>query len=143
MDDNGNFIECHAVGNPLFVDEDTQDKFFAELNVNELNIGIGDFVRIQLDEPDASLENFAFGQVLSIFETTATDMFVEVRWMIKIKELSARAKKNRELYSKKRKSFNDTPSEINFSNELIASNVIDDVYAVRNIIISFVGSVVN
>lgn len=85
-------IDCNGVGGILFTDQEDR-KFYAEYQVNDLNVKLGDCVRIKIEEDDINQEDFAFAQVLAIYEDSAEELFIEVRWMLKDNEISPQYKK--------------------------------------------------
>jgi len=91
MDNDDDEIECSG-GEPVHIGEDGT-KYYTEILVHDLRVALGDFVRVNLDEPDEAGEMFAFAQVLAFYEDDSQFMFAEVRWFAKPEEVCAIRKK--------------------------------------------------
>ena len=78
-------IECNGIGEPVYIERKQEDsigrKFFEAYNLQDLVVNIGDNVRIKLDADAQTAEDFAFAQVLAIYEDADDEeLFIEVRW---------------------------------------------------------------
>jgi hypothetical protein len=89
MDDD--LIECSGVGGVLFTDQDDR-KFYAEYQANDLNVKLGDCVRIKIED-ELQEDDFAFAQVLAIYERADEEMFIEARWLHRGCEISPQHRK--------------------------------------------------
>ena len=85
-------IECNGIGNPVHIDPIDQKKFYLEYSTGDLRVKVGDCVRVRICEQkepevkdvkkgkttiEASVE-FAYGQVMAVFEDSSEIMFIEV-----------------------------------------------------------------
>jgi hypothetical protein len=84
-------IQCDPIGDPVFTDLEG-NKFYTELFVNNIIVRLGNSVRIKLEE-DEDGHDTSFGQVLAIKHTKEDEVFVEIRWLLRPKEVVARRKK--------------------------------------------------
>lgn len=86
-------IECFGIGGVLFTDQDDR-KFYAEYQANDLNVKLGDCVRVKLeDDLQNDEDDFSFAQVLAIYERADEEMFIEVRWLHRDCEISPKHRK--------------------------------------------------
>jgi len=115
------FDQCDYIGPVLFEDLDGR-KFFSGARVHNMNVSIGDLVRVVLEEgdtDDADMgDSFGFCQVLAIYDEKESDtqrgegVHFEARWFSFPHELDA----------KRKKIF---PNEL--PNELVETDVLDDI----------------
>lgn len=91
VDSDEELIDCNGVGGILFVDQDDR-KFYAEYQANDLNVKIGDCVRIKLADTSSDGQ-FGFAQILAIYERQDEEMYIEVRWLSQGHELAAKHRK--------------------------------------------------
>ena len=93
QNDEDNSIECNGVGAPVFSDQEER-KFFIEYQACDLNVRLGDCVRIKLEgDDDNQCDDYTFGQVLAIYEDSNEEFFIEVRWFLQHNELTPAHKK--------------------------------------------------
>lgn len=85
-------IECNGIGNPVYIDPIDQKKFYLEYNTGDLRVKVGDCVRVRIGEHKetdvkdvkkgkSTIEEapeFAFGQVMAVFEDSSEIMLIEV-----------------------------------------------------------------
>lgn len=83
--------ECSFIGDIVFTDEENKN-FYMECCIDDLSVKVGDCVRLKLDFDDKG-DDYAFAQVLAIFVDEDDEAFVEVRWFIKERALSAHHRK--------------------------------------------------
>ena len=88
-------IECYGVGDGVFVDQMDGKTFYTAFRTMDLSIQLGDCVRVKLeaDTDDEVNDQFAFGQVLAIYEDSEEEIFVEIRWFLQEHEISPHHKK--------------------------------------------------
>ena len=85
-------IDCIGIGGIVFTDQEER-KFYAEYQVNDLNVKIGDCVRVKIEEDEISQEDFAFAQVLAVYERKDEEVYIEVRWLNRSSEIAVQHKK--------------------------------------------------
>ena len=115
------FDQCDYIGPVLFEDLDGR-KFFSGARVHNMNVSIGDLVRVVLedgDTDDADMgDSFGYCQVLAIYDEKESGthhgegVHFEARWFSFPRELDA----------KRKKIF---PNEL--PNELVETDVLDDI----------------
>jgi hypothetical protein len=87
------YIDCDPLGPVIAVDEDGS-KFYSGVRVNGMDIRRFDCVRILLEDEDLYGELFTYGQVLAVYDDGYGEgMHVEVRWLLKPREVPAVRKK--------------------------------------------------
>ena len=85
-------IECNGTGNPVHIDPIEQKKFYLEYNTGDLRVKVGDCVRLRISEQKPVVTTdvrrgkplietspeFAYGQVMAVFEDASEIMLIEV-----------------------------------------------------------------
>jgi len=91
-------IECNGIGNPVHIDPIEQKKFYLEYSTGDLRVKVGDCVRLRICEqkPAAATDlrrgktviesspEFAYGQVMAVFEDSTEIMLIEVKNTLEI-----------------------------------------------------------
>ena len=125
--DDTNMINAEGLGEPVFIDQLNQLKFFTAYRTCRLKVSLGDCVRINLEVDDDEVidnnnnnydsTNDGYAQVLSIFEDKNSEMFIEVRWFLQKSEIISSNNYN----NMKKLELKD--------NELVETDSLDDIPA--------------
>lgn len=82
------FGQCEPLGEPVLVDLDGK-RFYSSIVVHNMMVKIGDCARVVLESDDQT-ENFAFCQVLAIYDDPDPEVgvMVEARWLLTPEEVN-------------------------------------------------------
>ena len=92
LNTDDNDIECNGVGTSEYVSPDGT-RFYLSVTFNNLEVSIGDMVRINPDATESVDDTFYIDQVLSFYEDSDEMMYAEVRWFEKPNDLPIVRKK--------------------------------------------------
>eukprot|EP01031_Cornospumella_fuschlensis_P047715 gene47715-58455_t len=105
-------IECDVLGPPVHHDNTLQRTYYQACKTDDLMFSVGDCVRVRLGEEGQDSEEFAYAQILAIYEEQ-DEVVAEARWFML----------QQDLPKKVQKSFKCAP------NELVESDQLDDIPA--------------
>ena len=91
------FLDCEVPEESVLTDPHRGNKFYAEVTFKGMQIKLGDFVKVSLEETSKGQSSTAICQVLALYDDVegGSGIFMEARWFQTIAELS---EKSRRMY---------------------------------------------